>query len=138
VINTKAFWLSTAIRAGRTFITVFASSFISFNQLGTAPYLQSASVAALAAILAVVTALGGIPEADGRVIPKWLAVLQRTIRTFGQTLAAAIPVHVIYLEHVNWLEVFQVSMTAAVGSLMYGLLSVLPEETPAGSLPKEA
>lgn len=123
---TLAWWKAASLRAVRTAVT------IAIPYLGTAvlfsgvPWLSILSAAALGYAASLLTSLAGIPEAAGRKIPAWLALLERTVKTAAQGIAVGIGNAVLFTD-VHWSLILQAALISALGSLLLGVLGYLPE-----------
>ncbi|WP_349862696.1 hypothetical protein [Leifsonia sp. WHRI 6310E] len=123
---TAAWWKAASLRALRTAVT------IAIPYLGTAilfsgvPWLSILSAAALGYIASLVTSLAGIPEAAGKTIPAWLALLERTVKTVAQGIAVGIGNAVLFTD-VHWSTILQAALISGLGSLLIGVLGYLPE-----------
>lgn len=123
---TAAWWKAASLRALRTAVT------IAIPYLGTAilfsgvPWLSILSAAALGYIASLVTSLAGIPEAAGKTIPAWLALLERTVKTVAQGIAVGIGNSVLFTD-VHWSTILQAALISGLGSLLIGVLGYLPE-----------
>lgn len=126
-IKTRAWWVAAGYRTARTALTVIVGFLTVDVTLTEVAWVPAASAAVLAAILSIATSFINLPEASSSNTPKWLAVLLRSAKTFVQSLLSLIPTSAVFLDEVNWGHVLDVSLVATVGSLILGLVSVLPE-----------
>lgn len=123
---TPSWWKAAALRGLRTAIT------IAIPYLGTAilfsgvPWLSVASAAGLGFVASLITSLAGIPEADGKTVPAWLALLERTTKTVAQGIAAGL-VNAVLFTDVHWSVIVQAALISGLGSLLLGVLGFLPE-----------
>ncbi|MGZ0069962.1 holin [Microbacterium arborescens] len=123
-------WKSAAMRALYTAIAI-ALPYLGGSLLTEVPWTSVISAGLLGGIASVATSLAGLPEADGVDLPWWLAAVERTVKTFGQALAAGL-VGPVLLTDVDWLFVLQAAALAALVSLLRLILATLPADpTPA-------
>lgn len=123
------------IRAGRTFMVTFASVFISGVGITEVDYAGGLTAAAIASVVAIAQGFSGLPENIGTQHSKWIAVVIRALKTFFQTVIGMMGTTLIYsFDDLDWLNILAVSTTAAIGSFVFGLLSVLPEEKPPATI----
>jgi len=122
---TASWWKASLIRAGRTALVV-AVPYVTASVAGAIPYLTILSAAAIAAFLSLVTSLFGISEVSGTERPWWFAVLARVVKTTAQAAIAGVGTAVLVTD-VNWTLLGQNVLVAAFGSLLLGIITVLPE-----------
>lgn len=130
MILTAAFWRAAGLRA---IYTVLAAAVPLLPPLvgGGWPEVRQALMAlALAALLSITTSWASIPELGaGR--SRWAALIDRTVRTFGQVLAAALAA-AITLADVQWSTLLAQAGVAALITLIRAVLDELPEVPGAG------
>jgi hypothetical protein len=73
-----------------------------------------------------VTSLFGIPESDGTKVTWWFGLTERVVKTAAQALLTAFGTATLF-EDVIWENVPAIVGTAVLGSLLLGVLKVLPE-----------
>lgn len=92
---------------------------------------------ALAALVALLTAVVALPEATGTRTPTWWAVLARTLRAVAHTALGAGIASATTLGDVNWNEMWPLLAGTVLvtvlrtGATMLGPLPSLPETVPA-------
>lgn len=117
-------WKAALVRALRTAI-VIALPYFGGASLELIPWIAIASAAGLGFLASLVTSLAGLSEIGGQV--SWYyAIGERVVKTFAQALAAGL-VGAVFFADVDWSVVLQTSAIAAVGSLLLGFLTKLPE-----------
>lgn len=124
-VNTKAWWLAAGTRAARTALTM-AVSYVLVGGVSQIQWLAVSSAAAFGVVTSFLTSLFNLPEMDSTT-SKWEALVSRVLKTFAQSVLAMIPTTAVFLGDVNWVKVVDTSASAALGSLILGLVSVLPE-----------
>lgn len=129
-LTDRLWWKSAAVRALYTAIAI-ALPYLGGTLLTEVPWTSVLSAGLLGAIASIATSLAGLPEADGVDLPWWLAAVERTVKTFGQALAAGL-IGPVLLTDVDWLFVLQAAALAALVSLLRLILATLPADpTPA-------
>ena len=120
-------WAKAAsIRAGKTAIYVAIPFFAVATTFGQINWPTFAGTVILAVILSYATsAIAGLPEVAGKVLPTWLALAERFVKTFAQAVVAGIGSATVFGD-VHWAAILQASLFAAVASLLTGLLTNLP------------
>jgi len=125
MILTTAFWRAAGLRA---LYTVLAAAVPLLPPLigGGWPEVRQAFLAlALAGLLSIATSWASIPElGDGR--SRWAALIDRTVRTFGQVLAAAFG-SAAFLSEIRWSTLLAQAGIAALITLIRAVLDELPE-----------
>lgn len=125
--ETVSWFKAASIRAGKTAITVaipFFGAVAAFNAINWPTF---GGTVLLAFVLSYVTsAITGLPEVVGKVVPVWLALIERTLKTFAQSVLAGIGSTLLF-QDVHWSIVLQASILAAIGSLLTGVVGNLPE-----------
>lgn len=124
-ILTAPWWLAAGKRALRTAV-VIAIPYLPAAYVGTASYWTLLSAAVLGAILSLLTALAGIKETTGVAVPFGFAIFDRVVRTVAQALVTAVG-NVVLFTDVDWKAIPALVLSAAVGSLLLGVLAALPE-----------
>jgi hypothetical protein len=127
MLLTRAFWRAAGLRALYTLLVAALPLLAPVAAEPTGPVLLEAALAlAAAVVLSLVTSLANLPELhDGR--SRWLAVVDRTVRSFFQVLAAAF-VAGTALADVDWPTVLVQASVAAATTLLRTLVAYLPEE----------
>lgn len=127
MLLTREFWRAAGLRALYTLLAAALPLLAPVAADPTGPVLLEAGLAlAGAVVLSLITSLANLPEThDGR--PRWLAVLDRTVRSFFQVLAAAFVAGTV-LTDVDWPTILVQAGVAAATTLLRTLLSYLPEE----------
>lgn len=130
MIFTRAFWRAAGLRAGRT-VLVTLLPFLApvITNPSTETVKQAGLALAGAAVFSVATSFASLPELGGG-RSKVAAIVDRTVRTFGQTLAAAIGAAALVTD-VTWAVVAQ-ALAAAALTAVGAVIDALPEvdETP--------
>lgn len=128
---TLAWWKAAGVRALRTAVTIaipYVGTAVLFSGV---PWLSIASAAGLGFLASLITSLGGLPEASGKTVPVWLALLERTTKTVAQGIVVGIGNAVLFTD-VHWSTILQAALISGLGSLLLGVLGFLPEaEDPA-------
>lgn len=122
---TKTWWVPALKRSARTAV-IIALPYLPAAYANTASYWTLLSAAALGFVLSLVTSLANLQEADGVSIPFAFALLDRVVRTIAQALVTAIGNAVLFTD-VDWKVVPAIIASAAIGSLLLGVLTNLPE-----------
>ena len=122
---TWLWWRAALIRATRTSL-VIAVPYLGGSLLVEVPWLTIASAAGLGFILSLITSVGGLVEAGGGQVSWWYAILERVTKSFAQALGVGIG-QVALFEQVDWPIALQAALIAALGSLLLGLITRLPE-----------
>lgn len=125
---TLVWWKAALIRALRTALVV-AVPYVPVSYNNHVPYITVAAAAAFGFVASLITSLVQLPEASGRAVPWWLAVLTRVVKTTAQAAIASFGTSVL-ITQIHWVTTLQVVGTAAFGSLLLALISNLPETTP--------
>lgn len=129
LILTLAFWRAAGIRALRTALVAAAPLLLPLVGGDWGDVAQAAGAIALVAVLSVATSLWSLPELGAGRGP-WAAVLDRTARTFGQTLAASLATATLWSD-VDWPLVIVQALAAALTTLVLASAEQLPETIPA-------
>jgi hypothetical protein len=128
LILTLAFWRAAGIRALRTALVAAAPLLLPLVGGDWADVAQAAGAIALVAVLSLATSLWSLPELGAGRGP-WAAVLDRTARTFGQTLAASLATATLWSD-VDWPLVLVQALAAALTTLVLAAAEELPETIP--------
>jgi len=126
-ILSGAWWKAAALRALRTAI-VIAVPYFGGGTLLHIPWATAAGAVVLGAIASLATSLVGLPELSDAGTPIGLALLERVVKTAGQSIVAGIGSAAIFSD-VHWSVVLQATVVASIGSLFIGVLGYLPEST---------
>lgn len=89
-------------------------------------WLVLGSAAGFGFVASIVTSLFGIPESDGTKVTWWFGLTERVVKTAAQALLTAFGTATLF-EDVVWENVPAIVGTAVLGSLLLGVLKVLPE-----------
>lgn len=123
-MNTK-WWKAAGVRAIRTAAQTAAALIPAAVTITAVDWPAVAGTAALAAVLSLLTSLGGLPELEAQGMGPVPAACVRAVRTAAQTAVALIPAAAT-ITAVDWYTVAGTAALAAAASL---LMSVggLPE-----------
>lgn len=121
-------WLKAAtLRAVKTAVTVAIPFFGAVAAFDAINWLTFGGTVLLAFLLSYATSgITGLPEVTGKTVPVWVALLERALKTFLQSVVAGVGSTLIF-QDVNWTVVLQASVIAAIGSFLAGLVTDLPE-----------
>lgn len=122
---TWLFWRNALVRATRTAL-VIAVPYFGGVLIVEIPWLVVASAAGFGFVLSIVTSLAGLVEAGGGQVSWWYAILERITKTAAQALVTAVGTATLF-EQVDWNLALQAAGIAAIGSLLLGFLTKLPE-----------
>ncbi len=127
MLLTREFWRAAGLRALHTLIVAALPLLAPVAADPTERVLLEAGLAIAGAVtLSLITSLANLPEVrDGR--SRGLAVLDRTVRSFFQVLAAAFVAGTVLVD-VDWPTILVQASVAAATTLLRALLSYLPEE----------
>lgn len=125
VLFTGEWWKNSLIRAVRTAL-VIAATYVPGSLSESIPYITIALAAALGFVISFLTSLSGIPEADGKSEPEWLAILSRVAKSIAQAAIVACGTATLITE-VNWATVGTYAISAGFGTLLLAVISSLPE-----------
>lgn len=132
MIFTRGWWIDAVKRAGRTAL-ILTLPFLPFGTtVGQINFERLALVASLGFVASLVTSLAGLPETIGKEVPLWQAIAMRATKSFFQGVATGIGTATL-LNEVDWNLGLQLGITGALGSLVLGLLTALPEAQPDGA-----
>lgn len=123
---TLAWWKAAALRGVRTAVVIvipYVGTVLLFKDVD---WLTIVSAAGLGFVASLITSLAGIPEADGKKVSIWVALVERTVKTVAQGLAVGIGNAVLFTD-VNWSTIVQAALISGLGSLLLGVLGYLPE-----------
>lgn len=123
-----AWWEAVGARAANTALAVLLP-LVALLIAGKLSPLSALSMVAVAVLGVVATSLANLPEVVGKTVPLWRAVLVRTLKTFGQSLAATL-VGVEVIEAIDWRDAGVVIASATLYTLLRTLKDYLPEEHP--------
>ena len=122
---TWLFWRNALVRATRTAL-VIAVPYFGGVLIVEIPWLVVLSAAGFGFVLSIVTSLAGLVEAGGGQVSWWYAILERITKTAAQALVTAVGTATLF-EQVDWSLALQAAGIAAIGSLLLGFLTKLPE-----------
>jgi len=128
LILTLAFWRAAGIRALRTALVAAAPFLLPLVGGDWGDVAQAAGAIALVAVLSLATSLWSLPELGGGRGP-WAAILDRTARTFGQTLAASLATAALWSD-IDWTLVIVQALAAALTTAVLAAAEELPETIP--------
>lgn len=117
-------WKAALMRALRTALVIaipYAPVILDQNLA-----LLAVSAAGFGFLTSILTSLFGIPEAVGKIVPWYWALLERVVKTAAQALLTAFGTATMFSE-VSWDLVLPVVLTSVLGSLLLGVLNSLPE-----------
>lgn len=126
-VLTLAWWRSIAgalLRTGLAALVPFIPALVA-NLAGT--WRVAALTVALVLVLAAASALGSLP--DLTTAPWWEVAVQRSLRQFGQMVAAA-AASAALITDVNWRVVLVAAAGSALSTLVIAALASLPATTP--------
>lgn len=127
-VLTAAFWQAAGARALRT-VLVAALPFLAPLVGGDWTAVGQAGLAfAFAAVASLATSFASLPEL-GITRSRWAALLDRSVRTFGQTLAASIGSALVWSD-VDWRLAVVQAATAAIATAVLAIVEQLPETVP--------
>ena len=127
MLFTASWWKDAVIRAARTALIFAIPFFPAAAQIGGTHWLPLVLSSGFGFITSLITSVAVLPqETTGVNVPKWKAIAYRMGRSFAQGLVTGIGTAVI-LTDVDWVVAIEVALTGAVGSLILGLLTALPE-----------
>lgn len=125
---TRRWWDEAGSRAANT-VLAGAVPYITAVLTGEVTTLYALSALGMLLVASLATSLGGLPEVVGKVVPLWKAILSRTAKTFGQSLAVWAGGALI-LQELDW-TVFVVTVGGPVlVTLIRTLKDYLPETAP--------
>ena len=122
---TWLFWRNALVRATRTAL-VIAIPYFGGVLIVEIPWLVVASAAGFGFVLSIITSLAGLVEAGGGQVSWWYAILERITKTAAQALVTAVGTATLF-QQVDWSLALQSAGIAAIGSLLLGFLTKLPE-----------
>lgn len=132
-LTSAVWWRAAALRALYTAIAV-ALPYLGGSLISEVPWLTILSAGGLGAITSLLTSIAGLPEASGTDLPWWLAMLERTAKTFAQALVSGF-VGATLLTDVDWLVVLQFAALSTLGTLLRLILATLPADPTVGTAP---
>jgi hypothetical protein len=121
---TIVWWKAALFRALRT-AGVIATPYVP-TVLYDNSWIIVGSAAGFGFVTSILTSLFGIPESDGTTVTWWFGLTERVVKTAAQALLTAFGTATMF-EQVNWESVPAIVGTAVLGSLLLGVLKVLPE-----------
>lgn len=130
VLVSRAWWAAAGQRAARSALVVLVPYVMTGGGISHVNLAVAGSAAGLMAVLSLATSLAGLPELDGTQSPWWAAVVIRGVKSYFQALVAMAGPSWVLLTDVPWATVFDAAAAAAVGSVILGLMSTLPEAQP--------
>lgn len=134
---TRAWWTAAGHRVLATVLVALAGV-ITPVLTGTMTPLAAVSMVTLTALAALATALAGLPEVTDKAVSVWRAILARTARTLGQSVAAGLGTAVL-LTDVDWRALGVAVASATALTLIRTVLMRLPETATSGlDIPPEA
>ena len=138
MLLTLTFWRAALLRALYTVLAAALPLLAPLVDGGFEAARQALLALAFAAVLSVATSLANLPELGGG-RTRWAAVLDRVVRTFAQTLAAALASAAAFTD-ISWPLLITQAVGAALVTLVRTVIDLLPEvpdvpevEVPAGS-----
>ncbi|WOF23858.1 holin [Microbacterium betulae] len=123
-LTSPLWWKDASLRAVYTALAVVVP-YLGATLITDVPWLTVLSVGVLGFIASLATSLAGLPEVEGVDLPWWLAAVERTAKTFAQSLAAGL-VGAALLTDVDWGVVLQAAALSALLSLVRLILATLP------------
>lgn len=117
----------TALRALRTMLVALVGVISASALITDIDWAYAISVSLFAGLVAVLTAMVDLPEVDGEGKSKVLAIVIRGIKTFGQSVIAAIPAGALTLSEVPWGLALNSAIVATLGTVLLGVIMALPE-----------
>lgn len=127
VLASRAWWAAAGQRAARSALVVLIPYVMTGGGVSHVNLTIAGSAAALMAVLSLATSLAGLPELDGTTTTWWAAVVVRGVKSFAQAVIALAGPSWVLLTDVPWGVVLDGAAAAAVGSIILGLISRLPE-----------
>ncbi len=118
-------WVAAGKRAARTAI-IIALPYLPAALVNAASYWTLLSAAVLGGVLSLLTSLAGLKENSGTAVPFGFALFDRVVRTVAQALVAAVGNAVLFTD-VDWHAIPPLVLSSAIGSLLLGVLTALPE-----------
>lgn len=127
-IFSRAWWDAAGARAANTAIAI-AIPYVTLVLSGDKSPVYALNATAFAAVASLLTSMAGLAEVTGKVVPLWKAVLVRSTKTFGQSVAVWFGSSLIF----NDLQI--ATFAVVVGgpvliTLLRTLKSYLPETAP--------
>lgn len=119
-------WKDAALRGLYTALAI-ALPYLGAALVADVPWLTIALTASLGFVASLATSLAGLPEVVGVDLPWWLAAVERTVKTFAQSLAAGF-IGATLITDVDWAFVLQAAFLAALTSLVRLILATLPAD----------
>ncbi|WP_345750133.1 holin [Microbacterium rhizophilus] len=129
-LTDATWWRAALLRALYTALMI-AVPYLGGTLITAVPWLTILSAGALGFITSLLTSLAGLPETVGVDLPWWLAMLERTAKTFAQALVSGY-VGATLLTDVDWAVVLQFAALSTLGTLLRLILATLPADPTAG------
>lgn len=124
-LTTWTFWKAALLRALRTAL-VIAAPYFGAVKFADIPWEAALSATLMGFVASIITSLANLPESQGNQVSWWYAVLNRVVKTFFQSLAAAVGT-VFFITDVDWPVILQAAALSAAGSLLMAFITSLPE-----------
>jgi hypothetical protein len=125
IVFTRAWWEAVGSRVAYTALAAMLP-LVALLVAGDIAPRGVLSLVAVQAVAAFATALAGLPEVTGKTVPLWRAILARTAKTLGQSLATAFA-GVELLEQIAWADAWILIAGATLYTLLRTLRDWLPE-----------
>lgn len=137
-LKDKMWWKAAGLRVLKTFAQAAVGLIPAAVTIAEVDWLTVFYSAALAAVLAFLTAFAGLPEVDGTKYGKVRAALYRAIRTVAQTAIGMIPAAATIVT-VDWKTVLSAAVLAGIVSVLMTVanLAVPEAETIASDVGEE-
>lgn len=129
LIFTRAWWEAAGTRMADTALAVLLPLVFLLVAGDVAP-VHVISLVAVQVLAVLATSLAGLPEVAGKSVSLWRAVVVRTAKTLGQSIATAL-VGVELIEAVDWSAAWVLIAGATLYTLLRTLRDWLPETLPA-------
>jgi len=128
-----AWWRAAGLRALYTVLAAALPLLAPLVDGGADAARQALLALAFAAVLSIATSLANLPELGGG-RTRWTAILDRIVRTFAQTLAAALAAAAAFTD-IDWRTLLAQAAVAAGVTLIRTVIDLLPEAVPVASAP---
>lgn len=129
-LKDKMWWKAAGIRVLKTFAQAAVGLIPAAVTIAEVDWLTVLYSAALAAVLAFLTAFAGLPEVDGEKYGKVRAALYRAIRTVAQTAIGMIPAAATIVT-VDWKTVLSAAVLAGIVSILMTVANLAVPEAEA-------
>lgn len=123
-LTSSVWWKAASFRALRTALVLLAPYVPTI--LYSADYAIVASVVFFGALTSLITSLFGIAESEGKTVPWWYALLERSVKTAAQALLTLFGTATMF-QDVDWSAAPQLVGTAVLGTLLIAIMGFLPE-----------